>query len=269
MTALRSHAYSVIALCWTIALCVLYVPLLAAPRHIHWIAVRFWARGLLALLGVVCGLRHRVVGRENIPSGPALIAAKHQSAWETVALVALIDWPVFILKKELLRVPILGWHFRKAGNIGIDRKHGAQALRSMIPPANAALDAGYQVIVFPEGTRVAVGEHRPYQSGIAALYARLAVPVVPVALDSGRFWGRRSAIRYPGTITIEFLPAIQSGLDRREFMRELETQIEGASARLVGKPDPVIPPAEISSALGGVERKKNIDVDGAPGSDLI
>lgn len=258
MTAFRSHAFSIIALGWTVGLCVLYLPLLAAPRHVHWAAVRFWARGLLALLGLVCGLRHRVVGRENLPDGPALIAAKHQSAWETVALVVLIDWPVFILKKELLHVPVLGWHFRKTGSIGIDRKLGAQALRAMIPPANAALDTGHQVIVFPEGTRVAVGEHRAYQSGIAALYARLAVPVIPVALDSGRFWGRRSAIRHPGTITIEFLPAMPPGLDRRTFMRELETMIEGASARLAGEPSPGNSADRERARRAPNEQKKNV-----------
>ncbi|MBL8660298.1 MAG: 1-acyl-sn-glycerol-3-phosphate acyltransferase [Rhodospirillales bacterium] len=234
MTAFRSHAYSIIGLAWTIILCILYLPLLAAPRDVHRVAVRFWARGLLGLLWVVCGLRHRVVGRDNLPAGPALIAAKHQSAWETLALLVIARRPVFILKKELLRVPLIGWHFRKFGNIGIDRMHGATALRAMVPAAGAALAAGYQVIVFPEGTRVGVGEHRAYQPGIAALYARTTAPVVPVALNSGRFWGRRSAIRYPGTITIAFLPPIAAGLDRRTFMRELECRIEDASARLDG-----------------------------------
>lgn len=232
MTAVRSYTYALIGLSWTILLCILYLPLLAAPQRFHRTALRFWARGLLVLLALLCGLRHRVVGRENLPNGPALIAAKHQSAWETIALVAILDRPVFILKKELLRVPLIGWHFRKAGNIGIDREFGAKALRAMVPAANAAIAAGHQVIVFPEGTRVAVGERHPYQPGIAALYARIAAPVIPVALNSGRFWGRRSAIKRPGIITLEFLPAMSPGLDRRAFMRALEARIEEACACL-------------------------------------
>lgn len=233
MTALRSYAYAAAGLTWTVVLVVLYLPLLAAPRRIHWIAVRFWAKGLLVLLELICGLRHRVVGRENLPSGPAIIASKHQSAWETVALVVIAERPVFILKKELFRVPLIGWHFRKTGNIGIDRKLGAQSLRAMVPAANAAIAAGHQVVVFPEGTRVAVGDRHPYQPGVAALYARVAAPVIPAAVNSGQFWGRRSAIKYPGTITLEFLPAMPADLDRRTFMRELEERIEGASARLL------------------------------------
>ncbi len=172
ITAIRSYAFSLLALIWTVGLSVLYLPLLAAPRHVHGVAVRIWAQGMLVLLSGVCGLRHRIEGRENIPRGAAIIAAKHQSAWETIALGAILERPVFILKKELLAVPLVGWHFRKAGNIPVDRSLGAKALRAMIPKAEAAIAAGHQVIVFPEGTRVGVDERHPYQPGIAALYLR-------------------------------------------------------------------------------------------------
>lgn len=234
ITSVRSYAFSLIALIWTVVLCILYLPLLAAPRRVHQIGVRFWARGLLVLLAAVCGLRHRIEGADNMPRGPAIIAAKHQSAWETIALAGILNGPVFILKKELLAVPLIGWHFRKAGNIPVDRATGASALRSMIPRAQAAVAAGHQVIVFPEGTRVAAGESRSYHPGVAALYARIEAPLIPVALDSGRFWARRSAIKHPGTITLVFLPSVRRGLDRRAFMAELEAAIEGESRRLLG-----------------------------------
>ncbi len=232
ITKVRSYAFSLLALIWTATLSILYLPLLAAPRHVHRIGVAFWARGLLFLLAAVCGLRHRIEGGENMPSQAAIIAAKHQSAWETIALAAILDRPVFILKKELLSVPLIGWHFRKAGNIPVDRAMGAKALRAMVPAAEAAIAAGHQVVVFPEGTRVGLGETHPYQPGIAALYARIDAPVIPVALDSGRFWARRSAIKRPGTVTLSFLAPMPKGLDRRAFMAELEARIEGEAQRL-------------------------------------
>jgi 1-acyl-sn-glycerol-3-phosphate acyltransferase len=243
MTTLRSYAYSAAAFLWTTVLAVLYLPLLAMPRRVHRRGVRFWARGLIVLLALICGLRHRILGGENMPKSAAIIAAKHQSAWETLALSSILERPVFILKKELLRLPLIGWHFRKAGNIPIDRALGAQALRAMVPAAEAAIAAGHQVVVFPEGTRGAVGERLAYQPGVAALYARIAAPLIPVAHDSGRFWARRSAIKRPGSITIEFLPPMARGLDRRTFMRELETRIETASARLAAQPPATGPAA--------------------------
>jgi 1-acyl-sn-glycerol-3-phosphate acyltransferase len=251
ITAIRSYAFSLLALLWTVGLCILYLPLLAAPRHVHAAGVRFWARGLLVLLAAVCGLRHRVEGRENVPRHAAIIAAKHQSAWETIALGAILDRPLFILKKELLSVPLIGWHFRKAGNIPVDRAMGAKALRGMVPAAQAAIAAGHQVIVFPEGTRVGLGESHPYQPGIAALYARIEAPVIPVALDAGRFWPRRSAIKRPGTITLSFLPAMPKGLDRRAFMTELEARLEGETRRLLARPGRLDPNKERTGAVDG------------------
>lgn len=239
ITAIRSYAFSLLGLAWTVLLCILLLPFLAAPRHVHQRGVRIWAKGLLVLLAGVCGLRHRVVGKENLPRGAAIVASKHQSAWETVALAAVLERPVFILKKELLSVPLIGLHFRKAGSIPVDRAMGAKALRAMIPQAQAIIADGHQLIVFPEGTRVGVGERHPYQPGVAALYARVEAPLVPVALDSGRFWSRRSAIKHPGTITLAFLPPMPRGLDRRAFMSELEARIEGnASSLLSGSREP-------------------------------
>lgn len=259
MTTLRSYVFLVLASIWTFGTGFLYLPLLAGPYRLHRSAVHLWSRGIMALLAVVCDLRFRVEGRENIPTGPAIVAAKHQSAWETVALNFVLQKPVFILKKELLWIPLIGWHFQKAGCIAIDRSMGVQAIRAMVPATKVALAKGRQVIVFPEGTRVAYGARHEYQPGVAAIYARADAPVVPVALDSGRFWGRRSVMKYPGTVTMVFLPPMPPGLDRRTFMRELETRIETASDRLA---EPVAPEARADARAAaepaaGPEQKEN------------
>jgi 1-acyl-sn-glycerol-3-phosphate acyltransferase len=133
------------------------------------------------------------------------------------------------LKQELIRLPVLGWYLRLAGNIPIDRSAGFRSLKIMLPAAQQAVAAGAQIVVFPEGTRTAPGQHRPYQPGVAALYQRLALPVVPVALNSGLLWGREKFLKYPGTITLQVLPPIPPGLDRRAFMQLLEERIETAS----------------------------------------
>jgi 1-acyl-sn-glycerol-3-phosphate acyltransferase len=234
-TALRSLAFAVLAALWTLALAVVYLPLLALPRRRTQDGARAWAKGVLALVALCCGLRHRVVGREHLPAGAAVIAAKHQSAWETLIFHLLLPDPVYVLKKELFRVPLFGWYLRKAGNIGIPRQAGLRAIRAMLPAAARRLGEGAQVVVFPEGTRVAPGGRAPYQPGIAALYARLAVPVVPVALNAGLFWGRRSFLKHPGVITLEFLPPIPPGLAREPFLATLAERIESASARLAAE----------------------------------
>jgi 1-acyl-sn-glycerol-3-phosphate acyltransferase len=149
-----------------------------------------------------------------------------------LALVVVLRDPVFILKKELLAIPFFGWYARRAGMIGVDRKGGAAALKRMMADARAARDAGRPLVIFPEGTRTAPGAAARYQTGIAALYQMLNVPVVPVALNSGLFWARRAFVKQPGTITLEMLPPIAPGLPRDPFMRRLQDEIEGASKRL-------------------------------------
>lgn len=255
MTTLRSYVFLVLASIWTFGTGFLYLPLLAGPYWLHRRAIHLWSRGIMALLAIVCDLRFRIQGGENIPTGPAIVAAKHQSAWETVALNFVLEKPVFILKKELLWIPLIGWHFQKAGCIAIDRSMGVQAIRAMVPATKAALAKGRQVIVFPEGTRVAFGARHEYQPGVAAMYARTDAPVVPVALDSGRFWGRRSVMKYPGTVSMVFLPPMPPGLDRRTFMRELESHIEVTSERLAGP----VPPdeTEVAREAGEVEQNAN------------
>jgi 1-acyl-sn-glycerol-3-phosphate acyltransferase len=232
MKAVRSFVFFVCATVWTVCLMVAYLPLVVMPRKATQRGARLWNWGLLALLAVICGLRHRVVGCEHVPAGGAIFASKHQSAWDTLIFHVILDDPIFVLKRELFRVPLVGWYMKKSGAIGIDRSAGFRAIKMMMPEVNRAIARGSQVIVFPEGTRTAPGAHRPYQPGIAGIYTHTDAPLIPVALNSGLFWGRRSFLKNPGEITLEFLPPMPAGLDRKAFMKELEARIETASRRL-------------------------------------
>ncbi len=228
---------------------ILFLPLLGLPRRRLQPLGRFWCRGVLGLARVFCGIRCRVRGRENLPPGPVIVAAKHQSEWDGLIFHQLLNDPVYVLKAELLRVPMFGLYLAKFGNIGIDRAAGFRAIKQMLPLVRERLGEGAQVIVFPEGTRVRPGVRRPYHPGIAALYQRCDVPLVPVALNSGMFWTRNAFRRYPGTITIEFLPTMPKGLARDVFLAELAMQIEEATDRLCGTIAPEARPEANPAAI--------------------
>lgn len=198
-------------------------------------AMVWWTHVARKGLKAIVGLDHEVRGRENLPEGPIILASKHQSAWDTMAFLWLFERPVYIVKKELLSIPFWGWCARRSGHIPVDRAGGASALKQMVRDSLAALAAGREIIIFPEGTRTAPGMRRAYHPGIAALYSQAGVPVVPVALNSGMFWGRRSFEKRPGRIVLEFLPAIPPGLDRKAFVAELQARIETASDRLIAE----------------------------------
>ena len=238
MTTLRSILFNLSYLLWSIIMHIVCLPLLLAPASWVWKAAHLWIDGTLFLLRLFCGLDHRELGVEHLPKGPAIIAAKHQSAWETLFLSRRLGHPAFILKRELLMIPLFGWFIRKVGMIAVDRAGKAAALKKMVRDANDAFSAGRQIIIFPEGTRVAPGTHRPYQPGIAALYGQLNVPVIPVALNSGLFWGRKAWVKKPGVILIQYLPAIPPGLDRKAFMAELEQRLEPAASALLDRTTP-------------------------------
>jgi 1-acyl-sn-glycerol-3-phosphate acyltransferase len=231
---LRSILFNLLYGIWTAGMHILCLPLLFASRRAVQVAGGIWIDGTLWLLKHVVGIDHRIAGAENLPAMPAVYAAKHQSAWETLFLSRYLKFPAFVLKRELLSIPLFGWFLKKAGMIAVDRKAGASALRSMARQATETLESGRSILIFPEGTRVAPGQTKPYQPGVAALYTHQKVPVVPVALNSGLFWGRRAFIKKPGTIVVEFLPPIPPGLDRKAFIRDLESRIEGAAAALAG-----------------------------------
>jgi 1-acyl-sn-glycerol-3-phosphate acyltransferase len=231
---LRSILFNLLYGIWTAGMHILCLPLLFASRRAVQVAGGIWIDGTLWLLKHVVGIDHRIAGAENLPAMPAVYAAKHQSAWETLFLSRYLKFPAFVLKRELLSIPLFGWFLKKAGMIAVDRKAGASALRSMARQATETLESGRSILIFPEGTRVAPGQTKTYQPGVAALYTHQKVPVVPVALNSGLFWGRRAFIKKPGTIVVEFLPPIPPGLDRKAFIRDLESRIEGAAAALAG-----------------------------------
>ena len=214
-------------------------------------ALKVWARSSLLLLRWVVGLRVQFRGTELIPKGPLLVAAKHQSLWETFALLPLFDDPAVILKRELTYIPLFGWFALKFRMIPVDRTAGATALRRMMQAAARAKAEGRQIIVFPEGTRRAPGAPPAYRPGTAALYRQLELPCVPIALNSGIFWPRRKFLRYPGTVIVEILPLIEPGLSRRAFDQQLEDRIETATARLVAE-------AEASNPTG-TKREHSLD----------
>lgn len=230
---LRSLAFNVGWYAGTTVIALGGVPILLMPRRAVVAWSRFWIGFCLGWLRLTCGLSHRMSGLENLPAGPVIIAAKHQSSWETLAFTLLFPGAATVLKRELLFIPIVGWAMARVGNIAVERGEGAAALRGLLRQSRAAIAEGRSILIFPEGTRVAIGDERPYQIGTAALYRQLGVPVVPVALNSGRFWGRRKWVKRPGVIDVQVLPAIPPGLDRETFMTTLRERIETATARLV------------------------------------
>ncbi len=249
MTALRSAAFNLAFYVWGLLLHLLCLPLLLLPSHrpTQW-AGRLWVRSSLALLAWICGLRHEIRGREHLPAGACIVASKHQSAWDTLIYSQLLEEAAYVMKQELLWFPLFGLYLMKSGVVAVDRAGGAKALRAMVADAGRFAEAGRPLVIFPEGTRTAPGDKRPYHPGIAALYRQLALPVVPVALNSGLFWARKAARKKPGTIVLEFLPPIEPGLSRKAFMAELEARIETASARLAGLP--------VAKAMGGDDRRE-------------
>ena len=219
----------------TLILLIVALPTFFLPyRAIIWVA-KTWGRINLVLLRVVVGIHVEVRGREKIPNGPVLVAAKHQSAWETFALVPLFDNPVFIVKRELQWIPVFGWLMIKGRMVPVDRSAGSQALVEMAERARIELADTRQLIIFPEGTRRAAGAEPRYKFGVAHLYAAEGVPCVPIALNSGLFWPRRSIRRIPGTVVIEILDPIPPGLEKDVFFKRVQSDIETATERLIDK----------------------------------
>ncbi len=229
---IRSLLFAILFYGVTLVMAVLYLPLIILPRRgFLWFA-QLWVKLMLLATRLVLGIRFELRGLENRPDGPAIYASKHQSAWDVIIFNLIIPDCAYVLKRELYRIPLWGWYVWRLGSVGIDRAGGARALKGMVADAAAILDQGRSIIVFPQGTRTPVGESRPYLPGTAALYKGTGFPVVPVALNSGVFWPRRQFSKNPGMITIEFLPPVEPGLNRRTFLKVLEDKIEPATRRL-------------------------------------
>jgi len=216
----------------SILVLILTLPL---PRAVLNKGFKAWMVLVMGGMKVLVGLSYEVRGRENIPAGPALFSSKHQSAWDTGIFFLLLEDASYVLKKELLSIPLYGWLLKKDKMVAIDRDGGGAALKQMVRDSRAIIEDGRQLVIFPEGTRSQPGAKLPYHPGIAAVYKQAGVPVVPVALNSGLFWGRRSFAKKPGKIIIEFLPPLLPGMDRKTFMAELESRVEDASNRLIAE----------------------------------
>jgi len=212
---------------------IIALPTLVLPRRALLRVASWWAQTNILLMRVVCGIKVEFRGVEKIPKGPLLVASKHQSMWETISLLHFFDAPLFVLKRELKRIPIFGLFLIKANMIAIDRKAGGRALIAMMKRAGEEVRRGRQFVIFPEGTRTAPGAPPNYKRGVVQIYADCGVPCLPVALNSGLFWPRRTFMRYPGTLVVEFLDPLPSNLPREEFFNRLRTVIEEASDRLV------------------------------------
>jgi len=229
MTFLRSALFMAWFLILTLVMAIIFLPLLALPRKATVRMARQWARATLWGLKVFAGIGERRIG--TVPQGGVLVASKHMSMWDTLALYLALDDPGIVLKRELLRIPFYGWYLGKAAAIPIDRGAGADALRRMTHAAQSVLAEGRPILIFPEGTRKKPGAPPDYKPGVAGLYGQLGVACVPVALDSGRYW--QGFAKHPGTIGLEFLEPIPPGLKRREFMPLLERRIEDATNRML------------------------------------
>jgi len=228
----RSLLFTIFFFLWTAIACVLCLPLLLMPVQICVLSGRIWSAGVIFGARIFAGIKFEVRGRENIPEGGAIIAAKHQSAWETIVFYSILDSPVYVLKKGLEYIPIFGWYFKRIRTIAVDRSAGASALKHLIHESKDRVARGRQIIIFPEGTRVPYREKAVYQSGIMAIYKSTGLPVTPVALNSGKCWPKNSFKKMSGTIVMEFLPAISPGLKKSEFMTVLEEKIEAACNKM-------------------------------------
>jgi len=230
---LRSLIYNVLFYALLVFWLIVAIPTFLMPRWAILSIAKYWARSSIWLLRVICNTKVEYRGTDKIPEGPLIVASKHQSMWETFALMPFFEQPLYILKRELTWIPFFGWYLMKADMIGIDRDAGARSLKDMARRAAEAVRRGRQLIIFPEGTRRPVDAEPQYKSGIGMIYVDCGVTCLPVALNSGLFWPRRTFMRYPGTLVVEFLDPLPPGLPRKEFNTRISTGIEHATNRLV------------------------------------
>ncbi len=228
---IRSWIYLVLFLAWTVFCCLILLPTLLRKPWAH-AGTRMWIRGIMALARHVVNITCRVEGLEHVPPGACIIAAQHQASFETYHLWLDLSHPVYVLKRELIAIPFIGWYMGRDGVVPIDRGSGAKAMRKTLRAAQERLAEGDQIVIFPEGTRAPPGIIKEFKPGIAALYLHCDAPLIPMALNSGVLWGKTRILKRPGEIVFRFLPVIPKGLDKDAFLAELRGRIEAEQATL-------------------------------------
>ena len=237
MILVRSLAFAFAFYLWSLVAAIVMLPVLIGPRRYAQGSLKVWGAVVTWLLQIICGVRVEVRGREHAPVGAALVAAKHQCMFDIFGTFNLLPDASYVLRQELMRIPIFSWWAWKTRMIVIDREGGAKSLRKLLTDARQRLREApdRQIFIFPEGTRGAPGVPGEYQPGVAFLYRELDLPCVPIALNSGVHWPAHGIIRRPGTIVFQFLEPIPPGLKRAVFMQELESRLEAASNALVAE----------------------------------
>lgn len=233
--ALRSALFYLLFLGQTVILAIIVgtIAIIRGPTPIAWALAQYWGNSNLWFLRWVVGIKTDVAGEENIPPGACILAAKHMSDWDIFAILPHTRRPAFIAKKELMDIPFFGWAARSFDTIRIDRSLGGDAIPLMMDDARRAISKVCRLVIFPEGTRKAPLAPHDYRYGIVRMYLELGVPVVPVALNSGLYWSRKSLILWPGTAKARFLPPIMPGLSAEAFQQRLIAAIEGETNRLI------------------------------------
>jgi 1-acyl-sn-glycerol-3-phosphate acyltransferase len=251
MSALRTILFNLCFYVSTILYMFACLPVLLMTRRMLWRVVDSWIDTNLWFLRVICGITIEFSGTEHIPDGPLIVASKHQSTAETYALLKLFSDPVYVLKRELMWIPVFGWYVAKARMIPVNRGARAGAMAAMAERAKREIKRGRQILIFPEGTRQAPDATPSYKYGVAFLYGELGVPCLPVALNAGLYWPRRSWHMRPGVIRIEVLEPIAPGLHPDVFLTRLQNELEPATARLVSQGRSEIEARERREALFG------------------
>ncbi len=233
MLALRSLIFLLLQLVLTPIFSTLAILTYPFPPLTRYRLISSYARTMVWLLKSVCGIRHRVIGIENIPKQPCVVLCKHQSAWETLALQVIFPPQVWVLKRELLWLPFFGWGLAMTSPIAIDRSNGKGAVKQLLKQGKDRLAKGFFVVIFPEGTRIPYGERGKYKIGGALLATSSGVPVLPVAHNAGRLWGRNSFIKRPGLVTMSIgAPIATEGLKADEINARTEAWIENEIGQL-------------------------------------
>lgn len=232
LVALRSSLFAAFQLLITPVFAVIALLTFPLPALMRYRIITVWTRWVMWASRVICGIRYRVVGAENIPKEPCIILAKHQSAWETMGFQLIFPPQVWVLKKELLRVPFFGWGLAMLSPIAIDRSSRRQALQQLVEQGEQRLAAGFYIVIFPEGTRIAPGKRGKYRAGGARLAVQTNTPVLPVAHNAGLRWGKNAFLKYPGVVTVSIGPLIQPDCDAESLARRVEDWIENEMPHL-------------------------------------